>query len=806
MSLITFHNYEKKTDTYSGEFLPSPVNIRYRKPSSDSKEDRVVNEIKKNSLQIPEKVERPKKNSFKNLFQRDTLKSNRKEKFYNFQELDDLVDKVTRIPGHGSYADLKAIKEAKKILKFSSKHLKVKSSIESKILQDNLKTLHHSLNAAKSLVCENPDVINDFIKERMTAFREGIKVRNLNVTIRQMSEILEGRLLGVKPKELMDVCRMLCREINTAMENPNKVAGKYILLQAEQEKYPFYFHDKRKKKELILDFTYWLKVSENAEFVELFIVPNTKNPLGSGTYKTIRKAQYLNIFFKREKIRNKITGAFVHVRPAIYKAMVLIKPKDYSSVDVIEAGITLQSNLVKHLSNSHLTSIPIKLPLHSEEDLNPKSIMFYFQDWYNTDLHQVANHRKVPLDFSEKPKTLKLKDSDILKIFKDIAETLIEWHEYGIIHRDIKPSNILIQVLDDGKTVNGILADYDIAQPPGKGFISDDLTPYEFWDTLSNQSVVTPFTDFYGISMSLANVFIPNLLSVERDHIMQNKHVFIAEAQKKSKLRGVIVRKILDYLKTVLEDDKEIIETFPLQKRLDKIKDQIDKYFCPYNDPSINDPDLDVIVASIPNFKTLKSFQQSTMLRSELIKALENEYITNRERLKLEEILVRTKQRINQKIMSDYLFKFPENKREKHPLYIAMQNPEKIVKETVQNEINEEIDLLDLSKNPALSERVSKAMEKHVGLETASARRRALKNELIMIIENPVEKEELKEAATKFLSKIYIIEDAMAYYVKLGEIYNCEAMEIVKRSEKGMKNNMQKFIKFLGVLELELST
>lgn len=71
-------------------------------------------------------------------------------------------------------------------------------------------------------------------------------------------------------------------------------------------------------------------------------------------------------------------------------------------------------------------------------------------------------------DLMEQDRKLKLSDS--LELFEQIASAMAHAHGKGILHRDLKPSNVIVNVLDDSYTIK--IVDFGLAKPVQEGTVT----------------------------------------------------------------------------------------------------------------------------------------------------------------------------------------------------------------------------------------------------------------------------------------------------------------------------------------------
>lgn len=93
-----------------------------------------------------------------------------------------------------------------------------------------------------------------------------------------------------------------------------------------------------------------------------------------------------------------------------------------------------------------------------------------------------------------------------IKVLADIATVLNAMHEIGYVHSDVKNLNILLSETSKNNFI-GILNDFDFTQKLG---LSDTIgEDYCYWDDLRLEGITTPYTDVYGLVLSIGECLIP---------------------------------------------------------------------------------------------------------------------------------------------------------------------------------------------------------------------------------------------------------------------------------------------------------
>lgn len=129
---------------------------------------------------------------------------------------------------------------------------------------------------------------------------------------------------------------------------------------------------------------------------------------------------------------------------------------------------------------------------------------FRAEPWLNCDL-QKGISKGMPFDFPSKgvPKEL-IPIPQRIAHFITIANFINQIHAIGICHHDLKICNIALKDTPHGAVPH--LIDWDLATGFGASGHSED---YIFWDSLAKKGWATPFTDWYGLAMSIGWGLIP---------------------------------------------------------------------------------------------------------------------------------------------------------------------------------------------------------------------------------------------------------------------------------------------------------
>lgn len=349
-----------------------------------------------------------------------------------------------------------------------------------------------------------------------SAFR-GHRTRQAAVLPQQIIPFLCEHLID--NSRATDLARGLCREINEMALNPQKYKGKSIRLEKVLKEYRFPIIDRTKwmgSEEIKLNFDCWLEMAADGKNIKIVMIPESDSKLGEGTYKVVHKAQVFEIPLTLKK-----GGG----RDSRYTSKINFKVKGQYLLERVDmkfnilSGLAIQKEILEKVKGVKITCIPEEhLP-----QVDSKIENFEMeQEWYNADLDQAIVSSIVPLDF--KGNFHRLSIFDKLQVLTDAALSLELIHKAGFVQRDVKPGNILVRI-DESGFVEGFIGDFDLARKFG---FSDIQADYSYWDKCSKNGLVTPFTDVYGLGMSLGELIIPGFKS----NILHNPQVLLDNGSK----------------------------------------------------------------------------------------------------------------------------------------------------------------------------------------------------------------------------------------------------------------------------------
>ena len=333
---------------------------------------------------------------------------------------------------------------------------------------------------------------------------------------------------GYDSEAILNITRGLCREINAMSLNPTAYKGKSIRLDKmapHQHPFPVFTETSKYLKPNIiqLNFDCWIDMTPDGKRIDLVIIPPKNNTIGSGTYQTTHKAQRFEIplvLKKAEKgLRNVAYKASTLKQQNIHDNKGMLKNDEERKTErnTILEGLTLQKTLLDNLkgvADVKLVGLP-SIRTQSNASAKTDDRLEMEQEWYNGDFHSAIEKMAVPLDFGETPQMKKVTLRDLLSVCLDAAKTLAAIHQLGIVHHDVKPANTLLKI-NKQENVEGFLADFDLTTYIGS---YGGHEPYAYWDLCAQSGWVTPFSDLYGLTMTLGEAVLPGFWKIRNDPV-----------------------------------------------------------------------------------------------------------------------------------------------------------------------------------------------------------------------------------------------------------------------------------------------
>lgn len=709
-----------------------------------------------------------------------------------FKKLSTLVDGLPQAKESATYEDLQTVRAARRALLTWLKDFgNIRLQNEKNLKEEILKSVDEKIDALLKI----DSVKKAAAQEKIAARWKGVKTRNQMVTTRQMVSILQNRLLGIDPGEIKNISRALCRQINEMMENPNQYKGRKLPLNELEKSYPFFSLDHQTKETFKLHFRCILEMSEDGKTLDLVIIPPNQFLLGEGTYKKVFKAQSFKISFKVEREEQ---SPFTYQRKGQYSPEAFLEAISQDSAEgrnKVGAGIEAQKKL-ERMGITGLPSLPETKPLVPGEEVS-HPLSTFRQGWYNSDLYGAMTERSVPLDFGDNPRTLPISTAHLLGAIIDVGTSLASFHRAGMVHGDVKPANILLQVSPDETTVRGVPIDFDFTQASGLGLVR---SPYQFWDKLSQEELGTHFTDVYGLGMTLGEAILPRFSSGELDHMMNGNYVnqFISEARRRilrsdpqrsqesvdAELRAIrltfeLVQEIIaksNHLKFTIKVDNDhirrVFQDFEGQQGAmqggfsDLLAKEIDDDFN-----RVGTPFAEHVVSEIPGWENLSSQQKVRQAKQKLRDLIANEQITPGIRSQLTKDLAKIEAR-----QSAFVFMLQASADDplQHPLYAALQHPEKIdTDEAADSCLDKEIENVLSRSSPEVQ-----AVVREVGAESLAEKRKAIKEAL----QQTINSDRPRADCSDILEQITRLEQSMDYVIERRDYYRGIARQVASEA------------------------
>ncbi|MBH1989183.1 MAG: hypothetical protein I8H75_01385 [Myxococcaceae bacterium] len=368
-------------------------------------------------------------------------------------------------------------------------------------------------------------------KQLLEANALGRMVRKKTVMPSEIQKFLESNLGDFKRdiSDLTSISRMIAREIlnldhSGALNTPGTklLLGKSYAFASEAafkagKAMPA---DVRKQEAVSLElpFDMWVQKTEAGIEVEL-----VGKKLGSGTYKTVFQSRTLNIDLNSEKHEKSIHRT------------VLVKANTPEANRVIIQG----ADIVKAALSSDMSDPSIRIAgiLSKTSRVNRNKL------------------EAREAEYVGELKTFQGSLSEKLAVIGDAARTIQRFHEKGIVHRDIKPPNILVS-----HDKRGYTNDYDLTNSFGQSEIRSD---YPYWDALSREGIVTPFSDAYGFARTSLEMLFGFAWNVP-DRVVMSDPKFVQCAPELATIRDAI----RDVVAANSQTDSFLLEHSDLEDRL----------------------------------------------------------------------------------------------------------------------------------------------------------------------------------------------------------------------------------------------
>lgn len=362
---------------------------------------------------------------------------------------------------------------------------------------------------------------------KLKAVYKGWKARQRVVLPNQILPFLKKHLLGkYDDAQLLNITRALCREINVFSAQPHLYKGTSLRLnklKPNLHDFPVFSDNQWKSKETLkLNFDCWIEMSQNGKKISLLIIPPDEQ-LGSGSYQIVNKAQQFELSLRLQNPKE---------RPLTYLPKVLKQPntkrtdpenqhkvipktpqEQIDDNNTILAGLTIHQKLLDEFKNNpNVKLVGIPRQLNSASNGHLQKNLESEQEWYNADLFAASRHKGIPLTLEKNPPMRPFTIKDKFNVCLQVAASLENMHSKGYIHRDIKPPNILLK-LNAKDVVEGYISDFDLTTRQGKGISSN----YQYWDLCGRDGWVTPFSDCYGLILTLGEILSPSFTEI-RDY------------------------------------------------------------------------------------------------------------------------------------------------------------------------------------------------------------------------------------------------------------------------------------------------
>lgn len=264
-----------------------------------------------------------------------------------------------------------------------------------------------------------------------------------------------------------------------------------IFMSSGSLKYPRYF--KMETDDLICPvrslFCCSLNLTPDNQFLDLQVTNRSFTPYSTGGTKSLYRAQ--RFFVPLEESKS------IEMNHEVF-----LRPKD----NRLDFCYALRANYeVTERIKDLLPNIPL-VPRRYYGEVNllkrkgdPSKAT---EPWCNTDLYKAKMEKSIPQNFIDSSSAKPISLKDLLDVVFVRANDLAKVHGIGLIHGDVKGANILLN--SEGLSY---LTDWDLASGYDADLFSHE---YQYWDKFRKRGIATPFTDWWGLTMTGAELTIPD--------------------------------------------------------------------------------------------------------------------------------------------------------------------------------------------------------------------------------------------------------------------------------------------------------
>lgn len=313
---------------------------------------------------------------------------------------------------------------------------------------------------------------------------------------------LKGPLteMGYDESEMMDIASAISREMFPMVINPEAFKGLEKRIKQGTNLPQFRIGSKEKP----VDFTFNIQMSSDGKALKVVLLPSEdKIKLGMGSYKKVKGSYTVTMPIEEMTVKR---GA--HIKTVMSRAR-----KGVGNINAIRIGTGLQHEIIDKLGAKAKIAVLPKERLYLTESGEVRLEM-ESDVWYNGDMDKINKNSEIPLDYKPGAAKHNVDLADQFGVIVDTANSLQAFHDEGYVHRDVKPPNLFV-TLNSENNLEGFLADLDLTQKTGAGMKAN----YWFWDSLSENGIVTPTCDAYGLVMSAGHIMLPRI-----EHMIKDKN------------------------------------------------------------------------------------------------------------------------------------------------------------------------------------------------------------------------------------------------------------------------------------------
>ena len=303
-----------------------------------------------------------------------------------------------------------------------------------------------------------------------------------------------------------------------------------------------------------------------------------------------------------------------------YEPCIVIRPTENKEAVLLKR--LHAHNELKKIGSFRSAALPRKVftSVSGEAADEPLSLI---QKRYLADFSSLVKNEKIPCQLDRLTILISVPFNIKVNLLINVADSLRNLHSRGFIYGNVSPLNLLIDLVEGNFEV--VINNFNFTTRPGRDdtvFEEKKVSPY--WDTMTLEGWFLPFTDIYGLVMTIAEVLLPGVALGEGKNLsgLSENGLFLIQRYIKEyretdldsmshllEIRGIsdfekiletssqdvsdiekmwaIIKVVLDLVKTVKRQEKVLQERIgssmgayiPLSRMQDKSKDRVVKLF-----------------------------------------------------------------------------------------------------------------------------------------------------------------------------------------------------------------------------------